>query len=80
MRLKILTTGHKLSQKILLKVLNFQMGHIPGPIHILTYRREWFGANFLDCLQHGLREMTAWSMPEAELMAAFVSKLNRCEY
>ena len=80
MRLKILTTGHKLTQKVFFKFLKLQMGHVPGPIRILTYRRDWFGVNFLSCLQHGLREMTEWTMPEAELMAAFVSKLTRCEY
>ena len=48
--------------------------------YFLTYRRNWFGASFADCLQHGLREMTEWTMPETELMAAFVSKLNQCEY
>ena len=80
MRLKILTEGHKLTQKLLFKIIGFRMGHIPGPMRVLTYRRQWFGANFTDNLQSGLREMTEWSIPEAELMAAFVSKLNQCEY
>lgn len=80
MRLKILTEGHQFTQKLFLKIIKFQMGHIPGPMHVLTYRRNWFGAHFLDCLQDGLREMKQWSMPEVELMAAFVSKLNQCEY
>ena len=80
MRLKILTEGHKFTQKLIFKFVRLQMGHIPGPMHVLTYRRDWFGASFGDCLQNGLREMKHWSMPEAELMAAFVSKLNQCEY
>jgi hypothetical protein len=80
MRLKILTEGHKLTQKLIFKCVKVQMGHIPGPMHVLTYRRDWFGARFSECLQHGLRDMKQWSMPEAELMAAFVSKLNQCEY
>lgn len=80
MRLKILTEGHKLTQKFLFKLIAIQMGHIPGPMRVLTYRRDWFGAAFADCLTHGLRETTQWTMPEAELMAAFVSKLNQCEY
>ena len=61
-------------------MIRLQMGHIPGPMRVLTYRRNWFGAKFLDCLQSGLRETREWSMPEAELFAAFVSKLNQCLY
>ncbi|MGR8947997.1 MAG: hypothetical protein ACU84Q_08120 [Gammaproteobacteria bacterium] len=80
MRLSILDNGHKFTQKLLFKIISLQMGHIPGPMRILTYRRNWFGANFATCLQDGLRKMTEWTMPEAELIAAFVSKLNQCEY
>ena len=80
MRLKILTEGHKLTQKLIIKIISFQMGHIPGPMRVLTYRRQWFGAHFTDNLQSGLRDMTEWSISEVELMAAFVSKLNQCEY
>ena len=80
MRLSILSHGHTWTQKLIFKIVGLQMGHVPGPMRILTYRRNWFGASFADCLQHGLREMTEWTMPEAELMAAFVSKLNQCEY
>ena len=80
MRLSVLTDGHKWTQKLVFKLVTWQMGHVPGPMRLLTYRRDWFGANFATCLQHGLREMTQWTMPEVELMAAFVSKLNQCEY
>ena len=80
MRLKILTEGHTFTQKLLFKLIGLQMGHMPGPMHVLTDRRNWFGKDFGECLQTGLRNMQQWSMPEAELMAAFVSKLNQCEY
>ena len=80
MRLDILDNGHTFTQKILFRLITMQMGHVPGPMRILTYRRKWFGTNFATCLHQGLREMTEWSMPEAELIAAFVSKLNQCEY
>lgn len=80
MRLRILEHGHRWTQKLLLKIARLQMGHLPGPMLTLTYRRDWFGARFVDCLQEGMRGAEEWSQGEVELFAAFVSKLNRCDY
>ena len=80
MRLSILDHGHRLTQKLIFSVIRRQMGHVPNPMRILTYRRNLFGAPFVDCLQEGLRETREWSQGEVELFAAFVSQLNRCEY
>lgn len=80
MRLGILEHGHRLTQKLFFRMLGLQTGHVPAPICVLTYRRNWFGAMFVDCLSEGLRESTAWSVGEAELFATFISKINRCEY
>jgi len=80
MRLAILDHGHRLTQKIRFWAMQRKTGHIPDPTRVLTYRRDWFGALFVDCLEEGLRETTQWTKAEAELFAAFVSKLNRCEY
>ena len=80
MRLGILENGHRLTQKIVFKFMKFKMGHVPGPMLTLTYRRNWFGAKFFDCLEDGLRRTSEWTTAEAELFAAFVSNLNRCGY
>ena len=80
MRLSILTRGHRWTQKIMLQLMTWQMGHVPGPVRVFSLRPRWFGLNFLDCLQDGLRNRDAWNKSELELFAAFVSKLNRCEY
>ncbi len=80
MRLGILEHGHKRSQKLIFRIVTLQMGHVPGPMRALTYRARWFGRLFADCLTEGLRHGKEWSVGELELFAAFVSKLNRCEY
>ena len=80
MRLGVLERGHRWTQKLFFCLMRLQMGHVPGPIKTLTYRRRWFGAHFLECLQEGMRRIREWRKAEAELFAALVSKLNRCEY
>ena len=80
MRLSILEHGHRLTQKLVFSIVRRTVGHVPPPMRILTYRREFFGAHFVDCLTEGLRRANEWSVGELELFAAFVSKINRCEY
>ncbi|MEM7333385.1 MAG: hypothetical protein AAF490_14940 [Chloroflexota bacterium] len=67
-------------QQLGLQTIKMSLGHIPGPVHVLTYRKRWFGDLYGACLQEGLRGATAWSKGEVELFAAFVSKLNQCVY
>ena len=80
MRLRILKEGHRLTQKLFFRLVTLHMGHVPPPMRVLTYRRGFFGAHFVDCLDEGLRQTREWTKAEAELFAAFVSKLNQCEY
>ncbi|MEM7468921.1 MAG: hypothetical protein AAF387_18810, partial [Pseudomonadota bacterium] len=69
-----------LTQKLFFRLVTLSMGHVPPPMRVLSYRRKIFGAHFLDCLTRGMRHADEWSIGETELFAAFVSKLNRCEY
>lgn len=80
MRLSVIENREKLSQRLILQMIKMAMGHIPGPVHLLTYRKKWFGNLYTTCLQEALRGASAWSKGECELFAAFVSKLNQCEY
>lgn len=80
MRLTILDHGHRFTQKLRFWLMQRVSGNVPDPVRVLTYRRDWFGAHFADCLEEGMRGSTQWTKAEAELFAAFVSKLNRCEY
>jgi len=80
MRLRILETGHRPLQKVLLALIKRYIGAVPGPVLTLSYRRRLFGRCFAACLHEGMRGATEWRLGEVELFAAFVSKLNACQY
>ncbi len=81
MRLKILENGHRPLQKIALALIRAGSGgHVPGPIAVMSYRRELFGKYIAGCYQEAMRGATEWSVGEVELFAAFVSRLNECKY
>ena len=81
MRLRILESGHRPVQKLLLRIFKVISGGLaPGPILALSYRLELCGKYLAACYQEGLREATERSVGEVELFAAFVSKLNACRY
>jgi uncharacterized peroxidase-related enzyme len=81
MRLKILETGHRPLQKVVLSFIRaVSGGSVPGPILTMSYRRELFGKYLAACFQEGMRGAKEWSVGEVELFAAFVSRLNECKY
>ena len=81
MRLTILEKGLRPVQKLILAVFKtFTGGLVPGPLLALSYRRELCGKYLTECFQEGMRGATQWSVSEVELFAAFVSKLNSCQY
>lgn len=81
MRLRILEKGFRPLQKAILGILRaISGGKVPGPILVLSYRRELCGKYLAPCYQEGMRKATEWSLGEVELFAAFVSKLNECKY
>jgi len=80
MRLRILENGHRPLQKLLLALIRRHIGVVPGPVLTLSYRRQIFGRFFAACLHEGMRGAKEWRLGEVELFAAFVSKLNACQY
>ena len=81
MRLRILENGFRPLQKAMLSMVRvISGGKVPGPILVLSYRRELCGKYLAACYQEGMRKATEWSLGEVELFAAFVSKLNQCKY
>jgi len=81
MRLQILENGHSRIQKIFLGIIRTIMGgFVPGPIMMQSYRADFFGKPFNDCVDVAMRGATAWEKAEVELMAAFVSKNNGCQF
>ena len=83
MRLSILEKGKGLRplQKLQLFMIRLlTKGFIPGPVLVMSYRRELFGKAFSVTLHEALRQMTEWELGEVELFAAFVSKQHECFY
>ena len=80
MRLAILDHGHRPLQKLQFTILGALVGEVPGPIKIMSYRRKLFGKYLAQCLQEAMRQAREWSAGECEILAAFVSNLERCRF
>ena len=80
MRLHKVHTGHRLRDKAMLRIMQLMMGHAPGVVRTLMYRKEFFGGPFSQLTQHVMRGASPWSVGEREMFAAFVSRLNQCVF
>ena len=81
MRLAILDSGHALRHKALLAFIRM-VSRRPAPdvIKTLLYRPEFLGKPLSALFQEAMRGPSEWSVGDRELMAAFVSKKNECEF
>ena len=81
MRLDVLDNGHGLGAKALFAFIRLVSKRPPPDvIKLLKYRAEFFGAPMSSVFQSAMRGPSAWSVGDRELMAAFVSKMNECEF
>ena len=80
MRLKKVHEGHRLPDKLMLTAMNLIVGHAPGVVRTLKYRKEFFGRPFSELTQAVMRGPSQWSVGERETFAAFVSRLNQCVF
>ena len=80
MRLGRVHTGHAFPDRILLGVMRVMMGHAPGVVRTLKYRKEYFGRPWSELTHQVMRGPSAWSVGEREIFAAFVSRLNQCVF
>jgi hypothetical protein len=80
MRLKKVHAGHRLPDKAMLGLMRVIMGHAPGVVRTLRYRKEFFGRPFSALTQQVMRGPSPWSVGERETFAAFVSRLNQCVF
>ena len=81
MRLDKLDRGHPLKTKALfamIRVLSRQP--VPDVVKLLRYRPEYFGAPMSELFQAVMRGPSPWSIGDRELFAAYVSKVNECEF
>ena len=80
MRLKTVHSGHRLGDKLMLGVMRLMMGHAPGVVRTLLYRKQFFGRPFSELTQQVMRGPSEWTVGERETFAAFVSRLNQCVF
>jgi hypothetical protein len=81
MRLDILDRGHTLGTKAIFVMIR-AMSRVPVPdvIKTLMYRPDFFGKPMGVVFQEAMRGPSEWSIAEREMMAAYVSKMNECEF
>lgn len=80
MRLPKVHSGHRFPDKALLGFMRVVMGHAPGVVRTLRYRKEYFGGPFSELTQQVMRGPSPWTVGEREIFAAFVSQLNKCVF
>ena len=81
MRLAILDHGHSLGTKLLFAMIRaFSRQPTPEALKLVMYRPEFYGAHMRALTHEAMRGPSAWSVGDRELMAAFVSKANACEF
>lgn len=80
MRLRKVHTGHGLRDRAMLGIMRLMMGHAPGVVRTLMYRKEFFGKPWGALTQQVMRGPSSWTKGEREIFAAFVSRLNQCVF
>jgi len=81
MRLSILDTGHSFGTKVLFAFIRtVSRQPTPEPLKLIAYRPDFFGNHMKAVTHEAMRGPSEWSVGDRELMAAFVSKVNACEY
>ena len=82
LRLNMLSNGKSLNtiQKLKLLPIRWSAGKYPGPMLVMSHRRNLVGKHYGQLLHHAMRNSKHWTAGEAELFASFTAKQLRCEY
>lgn len=81
MRLRVLDHGHPLRTRLLFAMIRIASRFpVPDVVKTLRYRRDFFGAPMNDIFQEVMRGPSEWAVGDRELMAAFVSRTNACQF
>ena len=81
MRLAILDSGHSFITKALFAFIRaVSRQPVPEVVKLVKYRPDFFGTPMQRVVQQAMRGPSTWSIGDRELMAAFVSKVNECEF
>lgn len=78
MRLEILNKGYTLGTRVLFAIIKAFSGYpLPDAAKLVFYRPDFYGSPMKKFTHKAMRGPSLWSVGDRELMAAFVSKLNR---
>ena len=81
MRLANVARGDRLATRLLYAIMRAMSGfRAPDVIRTLKYRQHLFGRPHSAHTQAVMRGPSEWSVGERELFAAFVSRLNECQF
>ena len=81
MRLAILDRGHTLGKKAMMVMIRMVLRQpAPDVIKTLLYRPDFLGDPLSELCQEVMRGPSGWSIGDRELMAAYVSRSNECEF
>jgi len=81
MRLEILDNGHSFGTKALFAVIR-TVSRQPAldVVKLVKYRPDFYGGPMGAVTHEAMRGPSAWSVADRELMAAFISKINQCDF
>jgi uncharacterized peroxidase-related enzyme len=81
MRLAILDRGHAFGAKVLFAFIRAVSGHpVVDAVKLVMYRPDFYGGPMKRLTHRAMRGPSAWSVGDRELMAAFISQVNECEF
>ena len=81
MRLGVLDHGHSFKTKLMFAMIRVvSRAPVPDVVKTLMYRKDFLGGPLNEVFQEAMRGPSPWSVGDRELMAAFVSKTNECEF
>ena len=81
MRLSIFENGQTLATKALFALIRvFSGSPVVDAVRVITYRPDFYGDPMKRLTHDAMRGPSRWSVGDRELMTAFVSKVNECEF
>jgi uncharacterized peroxidase-related enzyme len=77
----VLEHGYGLGPRLLFRLIALATRRaLPDAARITFYRPDFYGTRAKRLTQAAMRDESAWSVADRELMAAYVSKLNDCPF
>jgi hypothetical protein len=81
MRLPILDNGHGFGTKVLFALIRVVSRQpVVDAVKLVGYRSDFYGTHMKKITHEAMRGPCQWSVGDRDLMAAFVSKMNDCDF